>query len=627
MTTTLNIVELIDKNPIAKLSNSSNNNLINKITENFTETQQQLFIASFYSYLHYDQYNDYVVNLDDVWKWLDFSQKHKAKELLEKVFTLDKDYKKTALPEGKAVFIDENGNHQTKKINGGQNKQTYMLNIRTFKSLCLKAGTKRADEIHEYYIKLEEIIYSVLTDENIELKYQLHNKHVELEEAKSNLIKERINKTKEEAVMREKLLLTEYDHSGPLVYIIKVKTFENGNYIVKIGESRIGIGKRYAEHKTNYEECLLVHCVSVNRSKEFETFIHTHKDVKNNRVCNLEGHEKERELFLIDNILTMHRLLSIINKSVKTYTYVSPMEIDKLKTELELTTKQLELQNNNYTTSTSSSSNSVVDKQLTNMKTYILNMETQIQNTDNKVDIILSLLQNQHTNNTNNINNLQQQRLTLGPRLQKINPETFQLVKVYDNISECMKEQPIIKRPSINKAINANTIYHGFRWLLVDRHLDPTIITNLQPTKPIKEQTHGFIAKLNHDKTEILNIYIDRKAATIQNSVRSIYIMEMAVKKGTKLEDCYYTTYKQCDTKLKSAFMEKHDIDEIILYKTNGIEQYNQHDNTLNNTFSSKFECIKFMKISDKTINKILDKAMFYKSYYYRTVEPKIAVL
>ena len=73
--------------------------------------------------------------------------------------------------------------------------------------------------------------------------------------------------------------------------------------------------------------------------------------------------------------------------------------------------------------------------------------------------------------------------------------------------------------------------------------------------------------------------------------------------------------------------MEKHDIDEIILYKTNGIEQYNQDDNTLNNTFSSKFECIKFMKISDKTINKILDKAMFYKSYYYRTVEPKIASL
>ena len=36
-----------------------------------------------------------------------------------------------------------------------------MLSIKTFKSLCLKAGTKKADEIHEYYIKLEDLIQEV----------------------------------------------------------------------------------------------------------------------------------------------------------------------------------------------------------------------------------------------------------------------------------------------------------------------------------------------------------------------------------------------------------------------------------------------------------------------------------
>ena len=35
---------------------------------------------------------------------------------------------------------------------GGHNKETIMLNIETFKKFCLKAGTKKADEIHEYYI-------------------------------------------------------------------------------------------------------------------------------------------------------------------------------------------------------------------------------------------------------------------------------------------------------------------------------------------------------------------------------------------------------------------------------------------------------------------------------------------
>ena len=46
--TELNIVELIEKNPITKLSNNYNNKLLNKIKEKFNEEQQKLFVSSFY---------------------------------------------------------------------------------------------------------------------------------------------------------------------------------------------------------------------------------------------------------------------------------------------------------------------------------------------------------------------------------------------------------------------------------------------------------------------------------------------------------------------------------------------------------------------------------------------------
>ena len=51
----LNIVELIENNPIVKLSNVYNNKLLAKIKENFTGFEQQLFIGSFYWYLIYDK--------------------------------------------------------------------------------------------------------------------------------------------------------------------------------------------------------------------------------------------------------------------------------------------------------------------------------------------------------------------------------------------------------------------------------------------------------------------------------------------------------------------------------------------------------------------------------------------
>ena len=82
----LNIVELIEKNPIAKLSNSYNSKLLNKLQQNFTGFEQQLFVSSFYCYLNYDKNIDFCVDLDEVWEWLGFKQKIDAKRLLEKIF-------------------------------------------------------------------------------------------------------------------------------------------------------------------------------------------------------------------------------------------------------------------------------------------------------------------------------------------------------------------------------------------------------------------------------------------------------------------------------------------------------------------------------------------------------------
>ncbi len=64
----------------------------------------------------------------------------------------------------KIIKISNNNNFATAaavtktKGSGGHYIQKYYLNVKTFKSLCLKAQTKKADEIHEYYLKMEELI-------------------------------------------------------------------------------------------------------------------------------------------------------------------------------------------------------------------------------------------------------------------------------------------------------------------------------------------------------------------------------------------------------------------------------------------------------------------------------------
>jgi hypothetical protein len=136
----LNIVELIEKNPIVRLSNEYNNKLLNKIKENFTGFEQQLFVSSFYCYLNYDKNIDFVVDLDDIWKWLGFQQKYNAMRMLEKHFKLNIDYKNLAPQLGGTVFNENLALPNCKASSnvekwGGHNKQTILLTIKCFKSL------------------------------------------------------------------------------------------------------------------------------------------------------------------------------------------------------------------------------------------------------------------------------------------------------------------------------------------------------------------------------------------------------------------------------------------------------------------------------------------------------------
>jgi len=115
----LDIVNLIENNPLTKLGPECNGKLINKVKNNFNNFEQQLFITSFYCYLNYDPVKDFVIDLDNVWKWLGFCQKQRAKELLEKHFNIQINYK---------ILLTS---HSEQKKHGGSNIKKIFMNIKT----------------------------------------------------------------------------------------------------------------------------------------------------------------------------------------------------------------------------------------------------------------------------------------------------------------------------------------------------------------------------------------------------------------------------------------------------------------------------------------------------------------
>lgn len=446
------------------------------------------------------------------------------------------------------------------------------------------------------------------------MQKEIDKKQEELEQTKDEMAsledtkkKEYETKLEKEKVLeREKILLKEYDTASSIVYIIKVKTLEHvGKYIIKIGESRRGISGRYNEHKSKYEECVLLDCFCVHRSKDFENFIHNHESVRLNRVTDLKNHEKEHELFLIGRNLSYQTLHQIITSNMKNFNEVNnsslELEIEKLKLLIQMKEDKNE--------------NGLLHDLINSVK----QLSGKVDANEKRTKEMMEKMSASQMKTTTGFNTT---LVTLGPRLQKIHPDTLELVKVYESVSEAMKENPDIKRPSMNKAVRENTVYHGYRWLLVDRDLDPNVIHDVLPTKKVRPQVVGYIAQLNDDNTKILNVYIDRKTAAHCNGYESSGL-DVPVKKSTISRGFYYKLYDDCDEELREVFELELNNGECPLLYRNGVGQYDAQGNLVR-VHACKYDCIRTLKISDKTLAKALSKNVEYNGFYFKEIGEKL---
>ena len=81
--------------------------------------------------------------------------------------------------------------------------------------------------------------------------------------------------------------------------------------------------------------------------------------------------------------------------------------------------------------------------------------------------------------------------------------------------------------------------------------------------------------------------------------------------------------YDKCPEEAISNFEQQHG--EPLLYK-DGIGQFSI-DNQLIKEFVCKYDCIKQLKMSDKTLTKALDNNVLYSGFYFKRIGSKLKYL
>jgi hypothetical protein len=286
-------------------------------------------LSSFYCYLKYDSKNDFVIDLDNIWQWLEFSNKANAKRVLEKNFTINKDFK---------LLITQKV-EQKNDNRGGHNKEIIMLNIETFKKFCLKAGTKKADEVHDYFIKLENIMFEITQEECEELKTQLENNNKLIIEISLEAEKEKQNAI-------EQTLINQFPANTECIYFGTINNSnEENEKLIKFGHTN-NLSNRIVDHRKHYDNFTLVEAFKVQNKVEIENLIKTHPIIKK-QIRNILLNEKNKTEIIAYN--TTNFTISQLTKYIKDIIHSKTYSIDNfnklLKQNEELLSENEELKN------------------------------------------------------------------------------------------------------------------------------------------------------------------------------------------------------------------------------------------------------------------------------------------
>jgi hypothetical protein len=196
----------------------------------------------------------------------------------------------------------------TQKKHGGHNKQNIMLNIKTFKLFCLKAETQKADEIHNYFIKLEDLLHEVLEEEAIELKQKL-----------STIENDKLYET-QKAV--EQTLINQFPVNTECVYFGKIDTTNESNeMLIKFGHTN-NLYNRVLDHRKNYNNFILIDAFKVQNKVEIENCIKSHPKIKK-QIRTIQINEKNKtEIIAYNNSsFTIDKLTKYIKEIIQEKMY------------------------------------------------------------------------------------------------------------------------------------------------------------------------------------------------------------------------------------------------------------------------------------------------------------------
>jgi len=612
-----------------ELITTTNNNFTNYLVERLNTEDEKQFALHFKIYLeHGYKNNTFPINFDDVWKMCEFDKKYNALRVLQKHFEENKDYKKVLLQNEERFLLEDNDgkscsskmrsgfSQPERKQNGGQNKETIMLNVDTFKEFCMKASTQKAKQIRSYYIKLEKIFFSYTKDQ---LYYS--NDRIKTLETKVNNFDVKLNKNFKNAFNKQSV-----------VYIMKLQSFDDGTYIIKIGktDNLTDRTSKLVSLYCNKDQLVIMSVYPCEDNNNFEKFLHSNPYISQYRYTGkINDKATSIETYRINDI-NYEKIKRIIDNNIYNYNgkNLDIMKENNKSLELQLKIKEIELKEKEIEFNNKLYENpDFFDKLNEHYKLKLtIPLNDVIKDNDTQETINIPIITHTETSNTPIIinNNIVKKReiKDCGHYVQVYDGnDTNNLLYVYNGITDATRNMEGTSFTSIKNACKKKEIYKGYRWHLVNRNdPNPNGVKDIGSSIVPRYKLEGYIAMLNDDMTEVEKLFIKQKDAAIFIG-QTVSAMSRAVNYKTLLSNKYFILWDIIDEEVQNKYLETNELTIITeKQKARKIHQINPDTDEVIKIHLSLSDLIKELKIAPKTIKRHSKNNTIYNGYKWKLI-------
>ncbi|RKO87123.1 hypothetical protein BDK51DRAFT_45329 [Blyttiomyces helicus] len=403
-----------------------------------------------------------------------------------------------------------------------------------------------------------------------------------------------------------------------VVYLICVGYIE-GKWIYKFGHSDKGLVQRLSAHYRSFgSEIYLVHVVECIEDTELELMIKHDDQIKKYIHKLIINGERRTELLEFDEVFQLEDYVekveilakNLIAQKDASYERVKSLKnIELQQMALNVQRLSLEVELAKLSTEPPKYESSLEVNALTNIST-LSSTPPAIQN------VLLETYQ--PIPSLGYSLEIKPKKNSRGYKIQRIHPNDLtKPVAVYESTVDVERLVTSSSKSGLLRAIENNSIYMGHRWWKVADDLDENVVHDLPETVELRQQTTGYVVKLENDG-EIKMVFVDQRAAMAYEKFKSTGTISNAIKSGKPCHHHIFKMFSDCSPEMQNKWLETNELPTKAKANGKRVARYSPVDGSFQEEYSNIGDVLKIFQLGRATLMKAIENDSICKNWKWK---------